>query len=106
MNEADRLCDRIAIIDHGRIIGLDTPRALRRLLPSEHGFEVTIDANGTDPARAFAGLARIRHDFTAAHPAADWLSAGMSGDLEQAVRAGATHVRVGSAILGSRPRVK
>ncbi|MFL5913197.1 MAG: ABC transporter ATP-binding protein [Gaiellaceae bacterium] len=57
MNEADRLCDRIAIIDHGKIIGLDTPRALRRLLPSEHGFEVTIDANGTDPARAFAGVA-------------------------------------------------
>jgi len=61
---------------------------------------------GEDPARVFAGLARIRHDFTAEHPAADWLSAGMSGDLEQAVRAGATHVRVGSAILGSRPRVK
>ena len=61
---------------------------------------------GEDPVPAFDRLARIRQDFIAAHPAADWLSAGMSGDLEQAVAAGATHVRVGSAILGSRPRVK
>jgi pyridoxal phosphate enzyme (YggS family) len=61
---------------------------------------------GEDPAAAFTRLARIRQDFLAGHPGADWLSAGMSGDLEQAVLAGATHVRVGSAILGSRPRVK
>jgi len=61
---------------------------------------------GEDPATAFGRLARIRQDFLAVHPAAAWLSAGMSGDLEEAVRAGATHVRVGSAILGSRPRVK
>ena len=61
---------------------------------------------GEDPAAAFGRLARTRQDFLTAHPTADWLSAGMSGDLEEAVRAGATHVRVGSAILGSRPRVK
>lgn len=59
-----------------------------------------------DPADAFARLAGIHRDFLADHPDATWLSAGMSGDLEQAVQAGATHVRVGSAILGSRPRVK
>ncbi len=61
---------------------------------------------GEDPVAAFDRLGRIRQDFLTAHPSADWLSAGMSGDLEQAVRAGATHVRVGSAILGTRPRVK
>ncbi|GAB3768370.1 hypothetical protein FB382_002189 [Nocardioides ginsengisegetis] len=61
---------------------------------------------GEDPARAFARLSAIRAGFLADHPRADWLSAGMSGDLEHAVRHGATHVRVGSAILGSRPRVK
>jgi pyridoxal phosphate enzyme (YggS family) len=58
---------------------------------------------GEDPAAAFARLASIRADFVGAHPDATWLSAGMSGDLEHAVRAGATHVRVGSAVLGSRP---
>jgi len=61
---------------------------------------------GEDPARAFARLASVRQDFLTDHPAATWLSAGMSGDLEHAVRAGATHVRIGSAVLGSRPRVK
>ena len=39
----------------------------------------------------------------AEHPTATMLSAGMSGDLEQAVAHGATHLRVGTAILGSRP---
>ncbi|MFN8204711.1 MAG: ABC transporter ATP-binding protein [Solirubrobacteraceae bacterium] len=42
MVEADRLCDRIAIVDHGRIIALDTPRGLRRLLPAQEGLEVTL----------------------------------------------------------------
>lgn len=61
---------------------------------------------GEDPAPAFERLAGFRRDLLADHPDATWLSAGMSGDLEQAVRAGATHVRVGSAVLGSRPQVK
>ncbi len=55
MIEADRLCDRIAIMDHGRIIALDTPRGLRRLLPAEHGLELTIEGN-EDPSPAFAAL--------------------------------------------------
>jgi pyridoxal phosphate enzyme (YggS family) len=59
-----------------------------------------------DPAEAFAELASIRRDFLVDHPGAGWLSAGMSSDLEPAVKAGATHVRIGSAVLGSRPRVK
>ena len=59
-----------------------------------------------DPDEAFARLAQIRADFLRDHPHATRLSAGMSGDLEQAIRHGATHVRVGSAILGSRPAVK
>jgi len=58
---------------------------------------------GKDPAEAFARLAAVRADLLRVHPGAARLSAGMSGDLEQAVAAGATHVRVGSAILGSRP---
>jgi pyridoxal phosphate enzyme (YggS family) len=61
---------------------------------------------GEDPAPAFERLAGIQREFLADHPDATWLSAGMSGDLEHAVRAGATHVRVGSAVLGSRPQVK
>ena len=59
-----------------------------------------------DPAPAFARLAGLRADFLAAHPGAGWLSAGMSADLEAAIEAGATHVRIGSAVLGSRPQVQ
>ena len=58
---------------------------------------------GEDPAAAYSRLARIRHAFVSAHPEATWLSAGMSADLEAAVEAGATHVRLGTAVLGPRP---
>ena len=61
---------------------------------------------GEDPEAAFGRLAAVRRDFVATHPDATVLSAGMSGDLEAAVAAGATHVRVGSAILGPRPQDK
>jgi ABC-2 type transport system ATP-binding protein len=55
MAEADRLCHRIAIVDHGRVIALDTPRGLRRLLPAESGLELTL-AGSADPSRAFDGV--------------------------------------------------
>lgn len=61
---------------------------------------------GRDPATAFARLAEIREELVAEHPDATVLSAGMSGDLEAAVAHGATHVRVGSAVLGPRPSVQ
>ena len=59
-----------------------------------------------DPSAAFDRLAAIRQTFLSEHPGAGWLSAGMSGDLEAAISAGATHVRVGRAILGPRPLIK
>lgn len=57
---------------------------------------------GADSVESFARLADLALDVRREHPDATWLSAGMSGDLEQAVKAGATHVRVGSAVLGER----
>ena len=56
-----------------------------------------------DPRRAFDRLAEISSLLRREHPAATMVSAGMSGDLEEAVAAGATHVRVGTAVLGVRP---
>lgn len=56
-----------------------------------------------DPARAYARLAEVAASVQAAHPTALAVSAGMSGDLEAAVAVGATHVRIGRAILGERP---
>ncbi|GAB3079305.1 YggS family pyridoxal phosphate-dependent enzyme [Micromonospora schwarzwaldensis] len=58
---------------------------------------------GWEPDRAFARLAEVAARLRADHPGASVLSAGMSGDLESAIRHGATHVRVGSALLGMRP---
>ncbi|GAA2283164.1 YggS family pyridoxal phosphate-dependent enzyme [Streptomyces hawaiiensis] len=54
---------------------------------------------------AFERLVVLSTDLRRSHPAATMVSAGMSTDLEQAVAAGATHVRVGSAVLGVRPRL-
>ena len=56
-----------------------------------------------NPRAAFDRLAEIASRVREAHPAATMVSAGMSGDLEQAIAAGATHVRVGTAVLGARP---
>ncbi|MGA7134825.1 MAG: YggS family pyridoxal phosphate enzyme [Mycobacterium sp.] len=56
-----------------------------------------------DPDRAFARLQSEHHRVRGAHPAAVGLSAGMSNDLEIAVKHGSTCVRVGTALLGQRP---
>ena len=57
---------------------------------------------GMDPEKAYSQLAVIRTEFMNRFPNAKSLSAGMSGDYETAISHGATHVRVGSSILGSR----
>jgi pyridoxal phosphate enzyme (YggS family) len=58
---------------------------------------------GADPEAAFADIAAAASRLRAAHPEADTLSAGMSGDLEVAVRHGSDEVRVGTALVGERP---
>jgi pyridoxal phosphate enzyme (YggS family) len=55
---------------------------------------------------AFERLAVVADDLRRDHPEATVVSAGMSADLEEAIRCGATHVRVGSAVLGPRPPIK
>ena len=57
---------------------------------------------GMDPEKAYSQLALIHTEFMNRFPNAKSLSAGMSGDYETAITHGATHVRVGSSILGSR----
>jgi pyridoxal phosphate enzyme (YggS family) len=57
------------------------------------------------PELAFARLKEIRVGFLKEHPQAQILSAGMSDDLEAAILHGATHLRIGSALLGERPKI-
>jgi pyridoxal phosphate enzyme (YggS family) len=64
---------------------------------------MTVAPTGEDPRPAFVRLARLADEVRRVEPSATWVSAGMSGDLEDAVREGATHVRIGSAVLGPRP---
>ena len=61
---------------------------------------------GGDAGEAFARLAEVASGVRQQHPEADWVSAGMSGDLDQAIAHGATHLRIGSAVLGPRPQNK
>jgi len=57
---------------------------------------------GVDPTVAFSKLSAIHKAFMADFPKANKLSAGMSGDYKEAIAYGATHIRIGSSILGSR----
>jgi pyridoxal phosphate enzyme (YggS family) len=63
---------------------------------------MAVAPQGAAPAAAFADLAAVRARLLDQHPGATAMSAGMSGDLEAAVAHGATHVRVGTALLGAR----
>ena len=48
MEEADQLCDRVAIIDHGRIVALDTPAALKRTIRAEEVVHLELGIDGDD----------------------------------------------------------
>jgi uncharacterized pyridoxal phosphate-containing UPF0001 family protein len=57
---------------------------------------------GAPPRPAFRRLAGVAAIVVKAPPGATMISAGMTGDLEEAIAEGATHVRVGTALLGGR----
>lgn len=61
---------------------------------------------GWQPARAFTLLADIAARLRVGYPTATAISAGMSGDLHDALAHGATHVRIGGALLGNRPPLR
>lgn len=82
----DRLCAQVAQAQALRFVGL-----------------MTIAPLGADPNTAFAALAAEHRRVLRDHPGATELSAGMSHDLEAAVRHGSTCVRVGTALMGQRP---
>lgn len=60
----------------------------------------------TAPANAFEKLIEIRAGFLQDHPQARLLSIGMSDDFETAIEFGATHLRIGSLLLGVRPNLR
>ncbi|HLL35983.1 MAG TPA: hypothetical protein VK545_19330, partial [Streptomyces sp.] len=64
---------------------------------------MAVAPRGVPPRPAFDRLAELAARVRADHPGATGLSAGMSADLEEAVAAGSTLVRVGTALFGVRP---
>jgi len=84
----------------------DVP-ALADLVAGSPGLSLrglmAVAPRGEEPGPAFERLAALAARVRADHPGAVDLSAGMSGDLEDAVAAGATVVRVGTALFGDRP---
>jgi pyridoxal phosphate enzyme (YggS family) len=54
------------------------------------------------PVAAFERFAQLGSEFAIEHPAANWRSIGMSNDWQHAIAYGATHLRIGSRLLGNR----
>jgi pyridoxal phosphate enzyme (YggS family) len=89
----------------GGVIESELPALADAVLSSSHlqlkGL-MSVPPVAADARTAFTEIAAIHRRFIARYPASTSLSAGMSGDFEIAVDCGATHIRVGSSILGSR----
>jgi pyridoxal phosphate enzyme (YggS family) len=84
----------------------DRVRALAEQIHAEPGLALggvmAVAPLGVPPEKAFAALRSISGTVREVNPAATMISAGMSGDLEAAVQNGATHLRIGTALLGNR----
>jgi pyridoxal phosphate enzyme (YggS family) len=83
---AEEVCAAIEAAEHLRLAGL-----------------MGVAPLGGDPGEAFARLSHLRGTLASSYPRLTVVSAGMTDDLEAAVAHGATHLRVGRALLGSRP---
>lgn len=79
---------------------------LAKLISSTPNLELTgvmgVAPLDADPEPAFIRLGEISAKLSSIYPDATWISAGMSGDYELAIKHGATHLRIGSSILGHR----
>jgi PLP dependent protein len=87
--QAEEVCATIDAAEHLRLSGV-----------------MGVAPLGGDPGEAFARLSHLRRELASTYPGLTVISAGMTDDLEAAVAHGATHLRVGRALLGSRPPLR
>jgi ABC-2 type transport system ATP-binding protein len=94
MDEADRLCDRIAIVDHGKLVALDTPPALKASVPGSNVIEAQFDNAPPDweqQLKSLPGVTSVQHEAASMFRILTGDGSGTTTQLvEAAVRAGVT----------------
>jgi ABC-2 type transport system ATP-binding protein len=91
MEEADRLCERVAIVDHGRLLALEGPAALKARAPGGTLIELRLDGDagvGVAPARAVPGVLRADSDGTVLRAYAERAGETIAGLIRTAEQAG------------------
>jgi pyridoxal phosphate enzyme (YggS family) len=91
--------------ERGGVLPDGAPGLARELAAAEGlklGGVMAVAPLGQPPRPAFRRLAEVAAAIRAEYPGASMISAGMTGDLEEAIAEGATHLRVGTALLGGR----
>jgi ABC-2 type transport system ATP-binding protein len=94
MDEADRLCDRIAIVDHGKLVALDTPPALKASVPGSNVIEAQFDnapADWEKTLHELIGVTSVQHEGAGMYRVLTGDGSRTTTELvETAVRAGVT----------------
>jgi len=94
MDEADRLCNRIAIVDHGHLVALDTPEALKATVPGSTVIEVQFDnppANWEERLQQLPGVTSVQNESAGMFRVLTANGSGTTTDLvEMAVVSGVT----------------
>jgi len=92
MDEADRLCDRIAIVDHGKLVALDTPAALKASVPGSNVIEVQFENPPADweaKLRSLVAVTSVQHEGAGMYRVLTGNGSGTTTELvETAVAAG------------------
>ena len=92
MDEADRLCNRIAIVDHGKLVALDTPEALKASVPGSNVIEAQFEhapADWEERLRALPGVTSVQNQSAGMYRVLTSNGSGTTTDLvEMAVVAG------------------
>jgi pyridoxal phosphate enzyme (YggS family) len=105
-NADDRAADHESTAHRGGVAPLRAGNVCAAVDAAEHlrlAGVMGVASLGGDPGEAFARLSHVQRALVSSYASLTVVSAGMSDDLEAAVAHGATHLRVGRALLGSRP---
>jgi ABC-2 type transport system ATP-binding protein len=93
MDEADKLCDRVAIMDHGKLVALDSPLKLKASVPGKNTLEVSLSAvppGWIETLRALPDVAEVKADGHAFRLSSESGPRTTVGLMEAARRAGVT----------------